>query len=215
MLAEAIRFLGVFALALIVLVLLTIVYNALKRCQIQAESEQTSNEKYVDLFISNLCDVPKSGLSPGTSFLIDQGMISLETGVYVFRGYNAEPTKVSVPFVGEKYRILSGDFAGHVHTVRQQFVEIRPPSDQQIFDNKHIVQTLQDTTKYIVIHEDVSATCQLATDETKTIFRRLEIVNFSKHDLIVLVRKQEYIAGPGYAGVLYFNGEKGRFLNLM
>ncbi len=207
MISYIIRILGSFVLLLLSLVLCVILYNAIKRCQIQTAIQDNDNDKFVDLFVENMVDIPVDA-SPGMSVLIDKGHSSLETGIYVLRSNNS-PSKIAIPMPNERYRISSGVFAGHVHTIRQQFVEIRPPSNTQTFDHTHLIQKLQSTTSCIVVKPDTAQTCQLQCDAVVGVM--LSIANLSENQqLILLTSKHQFAIGP-FIGLCYLDDDKATF----
>ena len=148
-----------------------------------SSKEQLHPEKIVDLYIKGLDCLP-SGISKGMTFVVDKGLRNLETGVYIIQEDNLPPLKINLPQPGEKFRILRGEFAGHIHSIRPSYVEIRGPSEVQTLTKESTHQILNELTATIVIDTNVEQNCTIDIPDIKD-FRKIEIVNFSNYSMFL------------------------------
>jgi hypothetical protein len=148
-------------LVLCIGVLLCILFNGIHRCYYNfAKAEGEDDVLYVDLYSENLESIP-SDASEDMTVLIDLGVHNLETGIYKIRTKPLPPIKMAMPEVGTVYRILCGQYAGLCHTIRMSFLEIKPPSETQIFTNDNLNLVLQSDTRFIHVLPTVLLDCTL------------------------------------------------------
>lgn len=173
--------------------------NALKRTFFQNTDpytdaqHQSTKHKIVDLFASSRSSLNEllTTVLPGMTALIDRGISTLETGVYMFQANNTW-TKIAVPEIGDVFHILRGDHAKKQHTIRSSFIhEIEPPSEIQVFNNENPYQTLKETTQTVVIQRQHTTTppvlsvnanlSHIHAQNTTATGRTLKIINASLH----------------------------------
>jgi hypothetical protein len=121
-------------------------------------------EKCVDLFardldhldqITKTYPIGSTALPPGATALIDKGVTDIETGLYHLQE-NQQWVKIGVPAEGDRYRIMRLESAGKRYRIRKSFaLDIRPPTEHQVFDNQHLSQDLAGDTSTIFVHPNV------------------------------------------------------------
>lgn len=132
----------------------------------------TTKHKIVDLFVPDR-DALRQLLScqtvrPGMTALIDQGAMSLDTGIYMLQANNTW-TQIEEPEIGNVFTILKGKYANKQHTIRASFAhEVRPPTETQILSNENPYQTLKESTSTIHVCETVRTTVKIAMNNTES-----------------------------------------------
>src|SRR5690349_7703890 len=148
-------------LVLCIGVLLCILFNGIHRCYYNFTNEEGKEDAlFIDLYSENLESIP-SDATEGMTVLIDLGVHNLETGIYKIRTKPFPPIKMAMPEIGTVYRILYGQYAGLCHTIRMSFLEIKPPSETQVFTHDNLNLVLQSDTRFIHVLPDVSLDCML------------------------------------------------------
>jgi len=159
----------ILVIALVVLMLV----NAIKRVCFPKNAPQRSNTnandmKIVDFFIANklsldalLLNAAPGTVCPGMTALIDLGIANMDTGVYMLQNNNIW-VKITVPEVNQIFYIKRGEFACKQHTIRPSFlVEIKPPSETQIFNSENASQRLGEATSTVFIEHNINVTPQV------------------------------------------------------
>lgn len=148
-------------------ILILIIINAIQRTFFNSNNNNHNNtfnntgkRKCVDFYEIDFKRLEETVKSPGIALfgmtaLIDRGAQHEETGIYMLQSDNVW-VKISVPEIGDCFRILRGEYSNKQYTVRPSFIqEIRPPSEIQYVNNAHLFQELEETTQTIYILNDV------------------------------------------------------------
>lgn len=190
-------------LLLLSVVLGIMILNGIQRVkEAHQKIDNNQNIHCIDLYVASMSNIPPNA-TPGMTFLIDLGIYDLTTGVYMIRDNNEKPFKIRVPEVGEIYKITKGQYAGYVHTIKSQFLEVRGPSQiQYIKDN----DTLKEDTKKIFLEESISKLITLHIPKgTLSSYRKLSIVNLSTYPLNLVTVQQTKTIPSNFIGVIYLS----------
>jgi len=197
--------LGCIAFFLLIAVLGLILFNSVQRCYTQykhGDMEERGHEhKYVDFYAAEKDKIPMKEI--GSTVLVDLGMQNTDTGVYLIQ--KEEAVKINIPEPREKYHIRRGEFAGHVHLIRENIAnELERLHTQIISKSGSVLEHVTDVCMDPNLTESISI--YVPSSQKTPFIRKLNVVNLSAHECLLILQEchEEWVKiQPKYIGFCF------------